>query len=126
MDFAVTVNHRVKEKETEKIKKGINFARELKKLYNMKVTITPILLDVPGTVPEVFVKRLEESCVYRKKKYPYEKKKPGNLLKAPRISTLYEWAWLGIELPTVVDMQKKSNQTKQNFIIVILTFFLIN
>ena len=34
MDFPVPANHRVKIKENEKINKDMDFARELKKLWN--------------------------------------------------------------------------------------------
>ena len=37
MDFAVTADHRVKLKENEKKDKYLDFARELNKLWNMKV-----------------------------------------------------------------------------------------
>ena len=39
MNFAVPADHRVKEKESEKKDKYLDLARELKKLWNMKVTI---------------------------------------------------------------------------------------
>ena len=43
MDFAVSADHRVKLKESEKKDKYLDLARELKKLWNMKVTIIPII-----------------------------------------------------------------------------------
>ena len=39
MVFAVSADHRIKPKESEKIDKYLDLARELKKLWNMKVTI---------------------------------------------------------------------------------------
>ena len=45
MDFTVPANHRVKVKESEKKDKYQDFAKELKKLWNMKVTIKPTLID---------------------------------------------------------------------------------
>ena len=50
MDFVVSGDHRVKLKESEKKDKYLNIARELKKLWNMKVTIIPILIGAFGTV----------------------------------------------------------------------------
>ena len=52
MDFAVPADHRIKLKENEKKDKYLNFARELKKLWNMKVTIIPIVIGAFGTVTE--------------------------------------------------------------------------
>ena len=42
VDFAVPIDRRVKLKESEKIDKYQDLARELKKLWNMKVTVMPI------------------------------------------------------------------------------------
>ena len=39
VDFVVPVDHRIKLKECEKKDKYLDLARELKKLWNMKVTI---------------------------------------------------------------------------------------
>ena len=44
IDFAVPGGHRKKLKECEKRDKYLDFARELKKLWNMKVTIIPIVI----------------------------------------------------------------------------------
>ena len=45
VDFAVPADHRIKLKECEKKDKYLNLARELKiNLWNMKVTIIPILI----------------------------------------------------------------------------------
>ena len=40
----VIAEHRMRLKENEKQDKYLDFARELKKLWNMKMTIMPILL----------------------------------------------------------------------------------
>ena len=49
MDFAVpTIG--LKLKENEKMYKYQDLARELKKLWNMKVTVTPIIMNALGTV----------------------------------------------------------------------------
>ena len=50
MNFAVLADHRVKMKESEKIDKYLDLARELKKLLDMKLIVTPILFCSLGTV----------------------------------------------------------------------------
>ena len=59
VDFAVPADHRIKLKECEKRNKYLFLARELKKLWNMKVTIIPILIGAFGTVTKVLLKGLE-------------------------------------------------------------------
>ena len=59
MDFAVSADHRVKLKESEK-KKYLDLARELKKLWNMKVTFIPIIIGALGTVTERLLMGLED------------------------------------------------------------------
>ncbi len=49
MDFAVPANHKIKLKECEKKDTYLDLARELKKLWNMKVTIIPIVIGPFGT-----------------------------------------------------------------------------
>ena len=44
VDFAVPADHRINLKESEKKDKYLDLARELKKLWNMKVTIVPIVV----------------------------------------------------------------------------------
>ena len=44
LDFAIPANHRVKRKESEKRDKYLDLARELKKLWNIKVTVIPIVI----------------------------------------------------------------------------------
>ena len=46
-------------KECEKRDKYYDFARELKKLWNMKVTIIPIVIGAIGTVTKGLLKGLE-------------------------------------------------------------------
>ena len=57
--FAVSADHRVKLKESEKNHKYLNFAWELKKLWNMKVTILPIVIGPLGTAIKGFMQGLE-------------------------------------------------------------------
>ena len=44
VDFAVLADHRIKLKKCEKKDKYLDFARELKKLWNMQVTLIPIVI----------------------------------------------------------------------------------
>ena len=44
VDFAVPADHRIKLKECEKLDKYLDLAREFKKLWNIKVTIVPIVI----------------------------------------------------------------------------------
>ena len=60
MNFAVPADHRVKLKESEKKNKYLFLAKELKKLWNMKVTIIPIVIGGLGTVTKGLIKELEE------------------------------------------------------------------
>ena len=48
VDFAVPADHRINLKESEKKDKYLDLARELKKLWNMKVTIVLIVIGVLG------------------------------------------------------------------------------
>ena len=60
MDFAVSAENRVKLKESEKKNKYLDLAKELKKLWNTKVTFIQIVISVLGTVTEGLLKGLEE------------------------------------------------------------------
>ena len=60
VDFAVSVDHRINLKECEKMDKYLDLARELKKLWNMKVTIVPIVIDALGTITKGLLKGLED------------------------------------------------------------------
>ena len=60
VDFAVPADHRINQKESEKKDKYLNLARELKKLWNMKVTIVPIVIGALGTVTKGLLKGLED------------------------------------------------------------------
>ena len=52
VDFAVPADHRVKMKENEKMDKYLDLARELKKLWNMKVKMISIVVGALGMVPK--------------------------------------------------------------------------
>ena len=58
VDFAIPADHRIKLKEREKRDKYLDLARELKKLWNMKVTIIPIVIVAFGTVTKGLLKGL--------------------------------------------------------------------
>ena len=60
MDFAVPDDHRIKLKECEKRDKYLDLARELKNLWNMIVTIVPIVIGAFGTVTKGLLKGLED------------------------------------------------------------------
>ena len=60
MDFTILADHKIKVKESEKKDKYLDLARELKKLWNMKVTIIPIMIGTFGTVTKGLLKRLED------------------------------------------------------------------
>ena len=51
VDFAVPADHRVKLKENEKMNKYLDLARELKRLWNMRVKVILIVVGALGTVP---------------------------------------------------------------------------
>ena len=60
VDFAVSADHGIKLKESEKNDKYLDLARELKKLWNMQVTIIPIVIGAFGTVTKGLLKGLED------------------------------------------------------------------
>ena len=57
-DFTVPADHRINLKESEKKDKYLDFAREWKKLWNMKVTIVPIVIGALGTITKGSLKGL--------------------------------------------------------------------
>ena len=59
-DLAVPADHRLKLKECEMRDKYLDLARELKKLWNMKVTIIPIVIGAFGTVTKGLSKGSED------------------------------------------------------------------
>ena len=56
VDFAVLADHLIKLKEFEKKDKYLDLARELKKLWNMQVTIIPIVIGVFGNNNKMITK----------------------------------------------------------------------
>ena len=57
VDFAVPADHRINLKESEKKDKYLDLARELKKLWNMKVTIVSIVIGALGTITKGLLKK---------------------------------------------------------------------
>ena len=60
VDFAVTADHRIKLKECKKKDKYLDLARALIKLWNMQVTIIPIVIGAFRTVTKGLLKGLED------------------------------------------------------------------
>ena len=61
VDFAVSVDHIINLKESEKKDKYLDLARELKKkLWNMKITVVPIVIGALGTITKGYLKGLED------------------------------------------------------------------
>ena len=58
VDFVVSADHRVKKKSHQRDKYQ-ELGRKLKKLWNIKVTMVPIVVGSLGTSPERLVKGLE-------------------------------------------------------------------
>ena len=66
VDFAVPADHRISLKESEKKDKYFDLAREVKKLWNMKVTIVPIVIGAFDTITKGLLKGLEDLEVGRR------------------------------------------------------------
>ena len=56
MEFAVLADHRIKLKESEKKDKYLDLARELKKLWDLKVKYIAIVIGAFSTVTKVLLK----------------------------------------------------------------------
>ena len=57
MNFAVPAGHRMKMKESEKIYKYLDLVRELKKRWNMWVTMIPTVVGALGIFPKGLKKK---------------------------------------------------------------------
>ena len=66
VDFAVPADHRINLKESEKKDKYLDLARELKKLWNMRLTVVPIVIGVLGTITQGLLKGLEDLEIGRR------------------------------------------------------------
>ena len=60
MGFAVPADLIMKIKESQKKGNYLDLARELKKLWNIKVTVIPVVIGTLSTIPQGSVRRLEE------------------------------------------------------------------
>ena len=60
VDFAVPGDHRIKLKECEKKDKYLDITWELKRLWNMKVTIATIVIGAFGTITKGLLNGLED------------------------------------------------------------------
>ena len=60
IDFAVPGHSRIEEKEKEKIEKYEDLRRELQEIWNVRVTIIPLVVGFLGAIPKQFGKRLKE------------------------------------------------------------------
>ena len=60
VDFAVPTDYRINLKESEKKDKYLDLTRELKKLWNMKVAIVPIVIGALGTITKCLLKGQED------------------------------------------------------------------
>ena len=59
VNFSVSADHRVKLKEGKKRGKYLDLAWELKKLWNLNVTVISIVIGVLGTITKGWVQELE-------------------------------------------------------------------
>ena len=60
IDFAVPGHSRIEEKEKDNIEKYQDLGRELQKIWNMKVKITPLVVGSLGAIPKQFSNRLKQ------------------------------------------------------------------
>ena len=59
MDFPVPADPRIKLTQREKKDKYLDLAKKLKKLWNMKMTVIPIMIGAFGTVSKGLLEELE-------------------------------------------------------------------
>ena len=60
MDFAVSEDSSIQEKEKDKIEKNQDLGRELQKIWNIKVKIIPLVVGSLGAIPKQFGNRLKQ------------------------------------------------------------------
>ena len=60
IDFAVPYDSRVEQKELEKKEKYQDLARKLKKIWNMKAAVTPVVIGALGAIPKKLKKGLQD------------------------------------------------------------------
>ena len=108
MDFAVSADHRIELKEWEKKDKYLDFAWELKKLWNMKETIIPIVIGVFGTVTKELLKGLEDLEI----RGQVETIQTTRLLRTARILRRFLETWG--DLLSLTDADVKNSQRGNN------------
>ena len=59
IDFAIPYDTRGDDNKVEKIEKHLDLARELKKVWNMKVSVVPLVMGALGTPAKALEKRLK-------------------------------------------------------------------
>ena len=60
IDFAVPGDSRIDEKEKDKIEKYQDVGRKLRKIWNVKVKIIPLVVGSLGAIPKQFGNRLKQ------------------------------------------------------------------
>ena len=60
VDFSIPADHRINLKECKKKYKYLDLGREFKKLWNMKVTIVPIVIGALGPMTKRLLKGMVE------------------------------------------------------------------
>ena len=60
IDFAVSGDSRIEEKDKDKIEKYQDLGRELQKIWNVKVKIIPLVVGFLGAIPKQFDNRLKQ------------------------------------------------------------------
>ena len=61
-NYVILGDHRIKTKETEIIEKYQDLANELRKLWNVKLKVTPFFVRVLGTIPNKLGKSLKDTA----------------------------------------------------------------
>ena len=59
IDITIPYDTRVDNKEVEKIEKYLDLARELKKVWNIKVAVVLLVVEALGKPPKALEKRLK-------------------------------------------------------------------
>ena len=60
IDFAVPGDSRIEEKEKDQIEKCQDLGSELRKIWNIKVKIVPLIVGSLGAIPKQFGNRLKQ------------------------------------------------------------------
>ena len=63
IDFVVPGNSRIEEKEKEKMEKYQDLRSELRKIWNVRVKIIPLVVGSLGAIPKQFGNRLKETGI---------------------------------------------------------------